>query len=192
MAWRGSLLLPALGHQCSASCLFWVYPLGFVSSPCDRPRRSCLGNPELASAAYNWENPKWILLYRVRAQKWIDGVHQYGSWSPPLASFRKMFVFELGQDMVDLCDMRRHSKRKEPLSSWGFRCHYPESPNLRGAHVLLACQIHKSVMKKVKKKKNKTPKTQSTLWRPMPNTSLPWIIYLQMLLELIVVKGTHY
>ena len=49
-------------------------------------------------------------------------------------------------------DLRRHSKRREPLSSWGFICHNPESPRLRGSHVLLACQIHKSEMEKVKKK----------------------------------------
>ena len=56
-------------------------------------------------------------------------------------------------------DLRYHSKRREPLSSWGFICHNPESPSLRGSHVLLACQIHKSEVEKVKKKKRKTLST---------------------------------
>ena len=73
-------------------------------------------------------------------------------------------------------DLRYHSKRREPLSSWGFICHNPESPSLRGSHVLLACQIHKSEVEKVKKKKKKNP--QYIPRGPKPNISLPWIVYL--------------
>lgn len=58
-------------------------------------------------------------------------------------------------------DLRYHSKRREPLSSWGFICHNPESPSLRGSHVLLACQIHKSEVEKVKKKKKEKPSVHS-------------------------------
>ena len=72
-------------------------------------------------------------------------------------------------------DLRHHSKRREPLSSWGFICHNPESPRLRGSHVLLACQIHKSEMEKVKKR---TKNPRYIPWRPIPNISLPWIVYL--------------
>lgn len=62
---------------------------------------------------------------------------------------QKTDVFDLERDRDDLRDMRRPSKRREPLGSPGFRCHNPESPGLGGSHVLLACQIQKSEMKKV-------------------------------------------
>lgn len=110
----------------------------------------------------------------VRAQKWMDGINHYESWRPPLASFRRTVVFELDRDVGDLRDKRRHVKRREPLSSWGLRCHSPESPCRRGSHVLLACQKHKSEMERLKKKP-----TTKTPWRLTPNISLLGIVYLR-------------
>lgn len=97
---------------------------------------------------------------------WADerknGIRQSESKNAPSPRWsQKTDVFDLEWDMDDLYDMRRPSKRREPLGWPGFRCHSPESPGLGGSHVLLACQIQKSEMKKVKKTKKQKTNTQS-------------------------------
>lgn len=120
----------------------------------------CLWNPELASVAHDWENPQEYTCI-LRASKRVDGINQYRSQNFPLPASENGPVWT-GSRHTRFIQREAPFKEGETAELGSFGCHNPESPNLGGSHVFLACQIHKFEMENVKKR------SQSTPWRSMP------------------------